>query len=116
MTEQTMITGRKRLQPIFRPLIHPLIEEREKRGISQFELEHKIGVTRGYLTKWECGLRTPSLYSYICWAEALDLGIGFYPLDDPDFKKLIVSNDNGELIGNDNLQGDMKSPELPYSI
>lgn len=57
------------------PLIALLRLRREQQGISQEDLEERIGVTRGLVQKWETATRMPSAYLLLCWAEALGLHI-----------------------------------------
>lgn len=99
-----------KLLSCFAPIITRLKEIRLDRGISQFDLECKIGLARGYLSKWECGDRTPSLFNFLCWAKALDLEIEFLPIDQ------ICANDNGELIANDNVIDKVNYPKKNQSI
>lgn len=86
-----------RLPPSFIPIITKLTEIRNQLNMSQFDLECKIGIARGYLSKWERGQRTPTFFNFICWTKALDLEVEFKPV----LQKR--ANDNGELIANDNL-------------
>ncbi|GAB5522844.1 MAG: hypothetical protein Roseis2KO_07160 [Roseivirga sp.] len=85
-----------RLPPSFIPIITKLTEIRKQLNVSQFDLECKIGIARGYLSKWERGQRTPTFFNLICWASALGLEIEFKPASPKS------ANDNGELIANDN--------------
>ncbi len=39
--------------------------------MSQMDLDEKIGVARGLVSKWEVGIRKPSGYLFCIWAEAL---------------------------------------------
>ena len=40
-------------------------------GISQMELDERIGVARGLVSKWEVGIRKPSGFLFCVWADAL---------------------------------------------
>tara|TARA_Y100000590_G_C14836695_1_gene682281 strand:+ start:33 stop:353 length:321 start_codon:yes stop_codon:yes gene_type:complete len=86
----------KKISPCFFPIISKLRTARINKGISQEELGYKIGLAEGYLSKWERGERTPSLFSLICWAETLQHQIVAIPMHK------VVANDNGEFIANDN--------------
>jgi transcriptional regulator with XRE-family HTH domain len=44
-------------------------------GISQLEMDEILGVAKGLVSKWECGIRKPSGWLFCCWAEALDAEI-----------------------------------------
>ena len=53
------------------PLIKELVEERKRQGLTQSDLDEKIGLTQGQLAKWETGDRSPTLWNAYCWASAL---------------------------------------------
>lgn len=68
-----------------------LIRLRKKLGLTQEEVNYRIGVSDRLVGKWECGLRTPSAFHLFCWAQVLGARI------------LIVENiDNNPLSANDN--------------
>jgi transcriptional regulator with XRE-family HTH domain len=103
MTESRKTKRRvsKKIPKYLEPIIFHLKEVRLKKNIRQADLEHQIGLGEGYLSKWETGSRIPNIFNLVCWASALELQIDVVP------KTLIgVANDNGELIANDNLNGD----------
>ena len=52
-------------------VIPQFVKQRHKLGISQMDLDEKIGVARGLVSKWEVGIRKPSGYLFCAWAEAL---------------------------------------------
>jgi len=52
-------------------LITQFVSQRHKLGMSQMDLDEKIGVARGLVSKWEVGIRKPSGYLFCVWAEAL---------------------------------------------
>lgn len=52
-------------------LITQFVAKRHKLGMSQMDLDEKIGVARGLVSKWEVGIRKPSGYLFCVWAEAL---------------------------------------------
>ncbi len=41
-------------------------------GITQDELNHTLGVADRLVSKWECGIRTPTSFHLYCWADALE--------------------------------------------
>ena len=53
-------------------LVAQLIQLRLKRGLTQEELNHRLGVADRLVSKWECGVRTPTSFNLYCWADALD--------------------------------------------
>lgn len=69
-----------------------LIERRVELGITQEELNYRLGVADRLISKWECGVRTPTSFHLYCWADALE-------------SKLIISKDQisyKKKIANDN--------------
>lgn len=59
-----------------------LVQRRLQLGITQDELNHMLGVADRLVSKWECGVRTPSSFHLYCWADALES------------QMTIVANDN----------------------
>ena len=53
-------------------LIPQFVKKRHKLKISQMELDEVIGVAKGLVSKWEVGIRNPSGYLFLCWADALN--------------------------------------------
>lgn len=60
-------------------LLPQLIERRRQLGLTQGELEDRIGVTGCLVGKWECGMRTPGAFLLGCWAEALGARLVIVP-------------------------------------
>ena len=52
-------------------VIPQFVQLRKKRKISQLEMDEILGVAKGLVSKWECGIRKPSGWLFCCWAEAL---------------------------------------------
>lgn len=63
--------GRTR-DDFLRDVVGDLILIRRKQGLTQDEINHRLGVADRLVSKWECGVRTPSSFSLYCWADALD--------------------------------------------
>ena len=38
-------------------------------------MDEILGVAKGLVSKWECGIRKPSGWLFCCWAEALSAEI-----------------------------------------
>ena len=53
-------------------VVGQLVSLRHKKGLTQEELNYKIGVADRLVSKWECGLRTPTSFNLYCWVDALD--------------------------------------------
>ena len=48
-----------------------LIARRHDLGLTQGDVNDRIGVTDALLAKWECGMKRPSGFNLFCWAQAL---------------------------------------------
>ena len=80
-------------------VVKRLIKRRLQLGMTQDDLNHRLGVADRLVSKWECGVRTPTSFHLYCWADALKS------------KMTIVANDNlppsstceGQMAVNDNL-------------
>ena len=59
----------------FTKIIPQFVEARNRKGITQANLDDILGVAIGLVSKWEVGLRKPSGYLFCCWADALDCDI-----------------------------------------
>lgn len=57
--------------------IQAFVRRRKELGLSQMELDNRIGVAEGLVAKWESGSRRPTLYNAWCWAVALG-AVGFH--------------------------------------
>lgn len=54
---------------------------RYAKGKTQEEVNDKIGVADRLVNKWECGIKTPSGYLLMCYAEALGCKLMAVPVD-----------------------------------
>lgn len=59
-------------------LVRSLAERRRALGLSQVELDEKIGATEGQVAKWESGARRPSPFLLLCWVSSLGLCLGVF--------------------------------------
>lgn len=48
---------------------------RQELKISQAELDRIVGCADGYVAKCECGTRTPSMFMFWCFVDALDMDL-----------------------------------------
>lgn len=55
----------------YEDLIRRLILRRVEVGLSQMQLDDKLGVTDGLVGKWESMRRLPSMFMLACWCDAL---------------------------------------------
>jgi len=62
----------KSRQDFLKDVVGDLIHLRRMRGLTQEEVNHKIGVADRLVSKWECGIRTPTSFNLYCWADALN--------------------------------------------
>ena len=69
-------------EDFLRDVVGDLVSIRKDRKVTQEELNHMLGVADRLVSKWECGLRTPTAFNLYCWADALDARLK------------IVANDN----------------------
>ncbi len=68
------------LGPLFHnALIPQFVAARKKLNISQLEMDEILGVAKGLVSKWECGIRKPSGWLFCCWADALQMTIQLKP-------------------------------------
>jgi DNA-binding XRE family transcriptional regulator len=62
---------RRAPKPFLGEVIDQLILRRKALGLTQPDLNDRIGVADRLLSKWECGERMPSGFLLFCWARAL---------------------------------------------
>lgn len=55
----------------YRTLIGQLVERRRKMGMSQSELNDRLGMSEAMVAKWESMARFPGAFFLMCWAKAL---------------------------------------------
>ena len=68
------------LGPVFHNAIIPqFVAARKKLKISQLEMDEVLGVAKGLVSKWECGMRKPGAFLFSCWADALECKIQLAP-------------------------------------
>lgn len=58
-------------------VVKPMIKRRKDLGLTQEDIDNKLGVADRLVSKWECGLRTPTSFHLYCWADALNGSIFF---------------------------------------
>ncbi len=52
---------------------------RETSGLTQEQVDGRLGIADGLTAKWENSFRKPTLFHAYCWAEALDQKIVLSP-------------------------------------
>ncbi len=56
-------------------IISQLVARRKQLGLTQDEVNAQLNVADRLVSKWECGIKSPSLFLLQCWAEVLDCSI-----------------------------------------
>jgi|TARA_R110001606_G_scaffold141319_2_gene280448 DNA-binding transcriptional regulator YiaG len=75
-----VLMANEALGPLFHnALIPQFVAARKKLNISQLEMDEILGVAKGLVSKWECGIRKPSGWLFCCWADALHMTIQLEP-------------------------------------
>lgn len=58
-------------QDFLRQMVSQLVKRRHELRLSGAVVDARIGCTEYLVAKWECGIRAPSAFNLMCWAEAL---------------------------------------------
>lgn len=53
-------------------MVSQLVAQRHLQNLSGISLDAKIGCAECLVAKWETGIRAPTTFNLLCWAEALD--------------------------------------------
>ena len=78
-------------------IVNPMIDRRKELGLTQEDVNHKLGVADFLVAKWERGTRSLTAFNFLCWAEVLKGRIAF--ISDDDYK---TPKDMIEEVSNDN--------------
>lgn len=62
-------------------LMGQLIARRIELGMSRHDLAARSGFSHSIISKWECGHRIPTMFSLMCWVDALDLTVHLEAID-----------------------------------
>ena len=73
MTENDYINRTLIRNDYLRDIVKKLVEQRQKLGLTQEELNARLGVADRLISKWECGIRSPTSFNLYCWAFALEM-------------------------------------------
>lgn len=52
-------------------LVGQFVKRRKSLGLTQANVNRKMGNTDRLVSKWECGMLTPTSFNLYCWAQAL---------------------------------------------
>lgn len=64
---------------LMRPVIEMLIEARQARGLRQEDVDARIGCADRLVSKWEVGVRHPSLNMLAIWCSVLGVALTVGP-------------------------------------
>ena len=67
--------GRHKLTGEMAVVIDALVIARHRLGLSNEDVDARLGTTRGLVNKWENGIYSPTLFNLVCWAEVLGVSI-----------------------------------------
>lgn len=73
----TSITAEGRA--LLRPVIEALIEARRAKGLRQEDVDIRIGCADRLISKFECGIKHPSLNMIAVWCEVLGVALSIQP-------------------------------------
>ncbi len=63
-------------------IISQFIQRRKALGLSQEDVDGRMGTAERLCSKWECGERLPTSFNFYCWAQALDAFLLLFPKTD----------------------------------
>jgi hypothetical protein len=58
-------------QDFIKGMVGQLVARRKQLGLVGLDVDDMLGCADYLTAKWECGMRTPSAFNLMCWAEAL---------------------------------------------
>lgn len=72
-------TARPVRQGFLSEIVGQFVERRKAMGLSQEDVDGRLGTAERLCSKWECGQRTPTAFNFFCWAEALEARLVLVP-------------------------------------
>lgn len=63
-------------------IVKQYVDRRKQLNLSQENVDLIMGNADRQCSKWECGLRTPTSFNLLCWAEAVQATLILYPEDE----------------------------------
>lgn len=88
MIKRIIIQNHDVRKDYLKDVVKELIKQRKQLNLSQEELNARLGIADRLLSKWECGLRTPTSFNLYCWALSLGLKLTVIPM---------AANDNNAI-------------------
>ena len=62
-------------------VVRQFVLRRKALNLSQEDVDQKMGNADRLCSKWECGMRTPTSFNLMCWAEVLNCMLVLSPLE-----------------------------------
>ena len=81
-----MAQARRRDMAFAEDLIEQFRTARKNSGLTQEQVDDRLGIADGLTAKWENSFRKPTLFHAVCWAEALDQKLILSPSETSDDK------------------------------
>jgi len=60
-------------------IVKQFINRRKELGLTQEDVDSRMGTADRLCSKWECGQRLPTSFNFFCWAQALDAKLTLIP-------------------------------------
>lgn len=80
------------------PIATKLVKLRKYRDYKQQDLSLQIGMNEKLVQKWESGIRTPSVFNLINWAEALDAELAIMTSSyDPVLAEMLMMDEERDM-------------------
>ena len=80
MIKRIIIKNHDIRRDFLKDVVNQLIKQRHCLDLTQEELNARLGIADRLLSKWECGIRTPTSFNLYCWAFALGLKLTVIPM------------------------------------
>ena len=77
MNSKTYQSTAKTRLDFLNEVVKPMVKRRKELKMTQADVNDKLGVADFLVAKWECGIRSPTAFNLLCWAEVLDGSIVF---------------------------------------
>lgn len=105
MKEKVYLNKTMIRKDFLRDIVTNMVEKRQKLGLTQEELNGRLGVADRLVSKWECGMQSPTAFNLYCWAFALGMRLTVASNDNVPPKNLApkfkADNDNRFMIVRD---------------
>ena len=82
-------------------VVSQLVTRRKELGLTQDDVNDLLGVADRLVSKWECGVRTPTTFHLHCWIDALNSQLFVFDKN-INLQKLFKLIEQNNLVANDN--------------